>query len=96
MQVELKYKWKYPLTYFLQFKSSAMKQAGRIIIDITIAKDIGVQVQGKTRDGVIIKLSAMTHLECQNLINSITFNFIKLNFVLDRKKKKFLIFKNPI
>lgn len=65
MLVGLKGKWKCPIAYFLQSKSSAIIQAGLVTTAITMSKDVGVRIWGITCDGTSTNLSTMTHLGCK-------------------------------
>lgn len=64
MLVGLKGKWKCPIGYFLQAKSTAIIQAGFVKTAITMANNVGVRVWGVTCDGTSTNLSTMTHLGC--------------------------------
>lgn len=65
MLVGLNGKWKWPIGYFLQAKSTAIIQAGLITTAIQIAKEAGARVWGVTCDGTTTNLSTMTHLGCK-------------------------------
>lgn len=65
MLVGLNGKWKWPIGYFLQAKSTAIIQAGLITTAIQMAKEAGARVWGVTCDGTTTNLSTMTHLGCK-------------------------------
>lgn len=65
MLVGLNGKWKWPIGYFLQAKSTAIIQAGLITTAIKMAKEAGARVWGVTCDGTTTNLSTMTHLGCK-------------------------------
>lgn len=65
MLVGLNGKWKHPIGYFLQSKSTAVIQAGLVTTAITMANNVGVRVWGVTCDGTSTNLSTMTHLGCK-------------------------------
>lgn len=65
MLVCLNGKWKFPIGYFLQCKSSASVQAGLIKTAITMASEVGVRVWSVTCDGTSANLSTMKQLGCK-------------------------------
>lgn len=62
MLVGLNEKWKWPIGYFLQAKSTAIIQAGPITTAIQMAKEAGARVWGVICDRTTTNLSSMTHL----------------------------------
>lgn len=65
MLVCLNGKWKFPIGYFLQAKSTASVQAGLVQTAITMATDVGIRVWSVTCDGTSANLSTMTQLGCK-------------------------------
>jgi hypothetical protein len=65
MLVCLNGKWKFPIGYFLQAKSTATVQAGLVQTAITMANEVGVRVWLVTCDGTSTNLSTMTQLGCK-------------------------------
>lgn len=65
MLVGLNGKWKWPIGYLLQSKSTATIQAQLITTAIIMAKESGARVWGVTCDGTTTNISTMTHLGCK-------------------------------
>lgn len=64
MVVSLNGKWKWPIGYFLQAKSSALIQAGLVKTTITLAYKVGIRVWGVTCDDTASNQSTMVQLGC--------------------------------
>lgn len=65
MLTSLNGKWKWPIGYFLQAKSTASVQAGLIKTAIAMAYKSGLKVWGVTCDGTSTNLSTMSQLGCK-------------------------------
>jgi len=93
MLVSLNGKWKWPIGYFFQSKSTATIQAGLVKTAITMAHAVGIKVWGVTCDGTASNLSTMTHLGCKL---TGTYNEIKESFYIPGIEWKviFYIFNN--
>ncbi|KAF0727731.1 THAP domain-containing protein 9, partial [Aphis craccivora] len=65
MLVSLNGKWKWPIGYFFQSKSTATIQAGLVTTAITMAHAVGIKVWGVSCDDTAFNLSTMTHLGCK-------------------------------
>lgn len=58
-------KWKWPICYIFQSKSTAILQAGLVKTAITMAHTVGIKVWSVTCDGTTFNLSTMTNLGCE-------------------------------
>ncbi|XP_025405849.1 uncharacterized protein LOC112680072 [Sipha flava] len=65
MLVCLNGKWKWPIGYFLQAKSTASIQAGLVTTAITMAHSIGLRIWSVTCDGTSTNYSTMSLLGCK-------------------------------
>lgn len=65
MLVSLNGKWKWPIGYFLQAKSTASIQAGLVRTAITLAHEVGIRVWSVTCDGTASNQSTMVQLGCK-------------------------------
>uniref|UniRef100_A0A2S2Q0B7 THAP domain-containing protein 9 n=1 Tax=Sipha flava TaxID=143950 RepID=A0A2S2Q0B7_9HEMI len=65
MLVCLNGKWKWPIGYFLQAKSTASIQAGLVTTTITMAHSIGLRIWSVTCDGTSTNISTMSLLGCK-------------------------------
>ncbi|KAI5706041.1 hypothetical protein M8J75_004328 [Diaphorina citri] len=64
MLVGLKSKWKWPVGYFLQNKSSATVQSSLIKSTIHLSKQAGLKLHGVTFDGTSTNLATLNSLGC--------------------------------
>lgn len=89
MLVSLNGKWKWPIGYFFQAKSTATIQAGLVSTAITMAYKVGIRVWGVTCDGTASNQSTMVQLGCKL---STTYTEIVESFYIPGVEWKVLIY----
>ncbi|KAI5716664.1 hypothetical protein M8J76_010347 [Diaphorina citri] len=83
MLVGLKEKWKWPIAYFLQNKTSAHVQASLIKLTVHLSKQAGLKVHGVTFDGTSTNIATLNSLGC-NFYGQ--FDELKTEFTFSEQK----------